>query len=154
MNINYPSGYGPDDSLQLDVENVAVVDIFPGYAAHFNPGFKVSEDAWECVICVYSLQSGSKIMQFGNYRRYSKGMYVKNMSPNTLSFLIGSWHKKSIPNENEPWSQTGKLKALYKIDTESNSKETIFLFNGYGELKDSPYIQSGMGFALAEIKAP
>ncbi|WP_342474697.1 hypothetical protein NST32_05265 [Bacillus sp. FSL L8-0215] len=155
MNINYPSGYGPDNSLELDVKKVVVVDIPPGYRGAIDTFFNTSESAWECVTCINSLHSGSKVMQFGNHGRSNTGVWsLYNESASTLSFLISCWHKKSTPNENEPWWQTGNIKSGYRIDRmgDWNIYYSIYEFNGYGELAGSPYIDTEVEFSYTKVQ--
>ncbi|PAW40231.1 hypothetical protein CKQ70_11125 [Bacillus toyonensis] len=141
MNFNYPAGYGPDtDVEELNLKNILIIDVFPGHQISISPRFKSSEsnpNVWEAAICIYSMFSGSKVMQFGNHARQSTGSWhFNNISSNTLSFLIAAFHKKGPPNDTEPWHQTGDFHTAFGLSSRADGQTTTHVVRcvAYGEL--------------------
>lgn len=153
-NIEYPAGFGPDDSLPLNIKNAFMVDIPPGHKGIIRVGSQGDDPEWEQAICIYSMHSGAKVWECGNYNRYIVHSWsMLNSTPHILSYLITAWHKNSPPNPNEAWHQTGELLTRFAYNSERNPAYTFveMVFNAYGDLSTIPFIKSSAVLELSRL---
>jgi hypothetical protein len=128
--FEYQSGFGPNNNLPLDLSISYLIEVPVGYGLSVDSS---NHGEWECVSCIYSLQSGAKIWETGNYERAPlDGVTytvwgVSNYSHDTMSFLITAWHKKSPPNENEVWHQTPNCTTLRRFTEQITGSPTQFI---------------------------
>ncbi|MDQ0114307.1 hypothetical protein [Paenibacillus harenae] len=127
IKIDFPIGYGPDDTLQLDASSTFLLDVPNCFEVEILPAVRTvttqvpgevshdpiwaDNDPWMQTICIYSMNSGSKVWQFGNFDLFSdifhsNGWKYTNTNEETCTFLITAWHKKSGLNSPNPWYQT------------------------------------------------
>lgn len=148
-NIEYPPGFGPDNSLPLNIKNTFMIDIPPGHSGTIVVGTLSDSPEWEQAICIYSMHSGAKVWENGNYNKYIVYDWsIQNRSPYILSYLITAWHKNSKPNSNEAWRQTGDLGTHFAYD---NGPFVLMKFTQYGDLSTIPYIKTTATFQLSVL---
>lgn len=136
LNINYPVKFGPENNIELDISNSFMVEIPPLYSGDISTTL---DDHWEQCICLYSMSSGAKVYESGNFSRktYHGGWYMVNYSQKPLSYLITHWHKRNPPDSSTPWYQTGKILTKYqkiKIAEDNPRYKVDIIFNGLGDL--------------------
>lgn len=144
--FDYPKGFGPDNSLDLDISKSFMVDIPSGYKGIFYSQIDGDEPEWQQAICVYSMFSGAKVLEFGNYsRRNQTAVEIVNKSNQIYSYLITGWHKSSPPRAEVSWEQTGNYSTTYTLYTDVTHID--ILFNGYG-LENIPFLKNEVYFEI------
>lgn len=73
--IEYPSGFGPDNSQPLEIKNTFMIDIPPGHAGTVRLG---AGGDWEQSICIYSVHSGAKVWEGNCWINIETGTAQKN----------------------------------------------------------------------------
>ncbi|WP_459500653.1 hypothetical protein [Bacillus sp. C1] len=147
--IDYREGFGPEDSVplgNLDIGNTFVVDTPSEHTATFKSKI---DGQWEQAICIYSMFSGAKVSEFGNYsRKHNTELVIKNNSSEIISYLLTGWHKQSPPGSGIIWEQTGKIGTKHTIvnsqDPNSQKDKDALLiyitFNKFGAINSGEQI--------------
>ncbi|PFN11079.1 hypothetical protein COJ51_02220 [Bacillus thuringiensis] len=126
IKIEYPSGFGPENNLPLDISNSFVFDIPAGYLGEFSCYLG---SGLEYAICIYSMASGSKILEeFENFSGHVPNIH--NYSQTVYSYLCTGWYKD--PSDGK-WKQTSRLVTHCMGYTAENFFETSVHFNKVGE---------------------
>ncbi|KXY46896.1 hypothetical protein MHB70_30205 [Bacillus sp. FSL M7-1020] len=151
--FDYPKGFGPDNSLGLDISNSFMVDIPSGYRGTFTSKISGSDRQWLQAICIYSMLSGAKVSELGNYpRRLHTAFVIKNNNSETISYLLTGWHKPSDPpTSGISWQQTGTIGTSY-TDVE-DGLEIYITFNQYGDSNstEKPHLRNEMKVLIEPI---
>ncbi|MDD1504250.1 hypothetical protein PVA17_16005 [Lysinibacillus sp. CNPSo 3705] len=151
--FDYPKGFGPDNSLGLDISNAFMADIPAGYRGTFTSKISGSDRPWLQAICIYSMLSGAKVSELGNYSRQTHTEFViKNNSSETISYLLTGWHKPSAPpTSGIAWQQTGNIGNSY-TDVYDGLVINI-TFNQYGDSNptEKPYLRNEMQVLIEPI---
>lgn len=124
LKIDYPTGYGPENNLPLDVSNSFMVDIPAGYQGTFVN--RISGD-WEQAICGYSTFSGAKVFQVIGRSEGGTIPSIHNHSQMMYSYLFTGWYKDPAV---EQWKQTESLHVDFKGFTGDDNYEFFVRFSG------------------------
>jgi hypothetical protein len=123
--------YGPDNSLNLNDNQVAWVKVPRGRRAEFTFS---SDAAWENAICLYPQNSDQKIIEKGNNngRNLTSFATPENNTNSDQWYRVTGWHKQTPGSGRFPWIQSPFMTLI-------NDNNETHLKYGFEDAGDGDY---------------